>query len=577
MADSRGKGASRFSRLRSSGLTGRRGLAKSSRGGEEKAFNAASANKRRRIEDENVDSDSASGAETPPETDSESDGADGTTDEARLRIAQDYLRQVSATAKGRRPKKDSADLVSSASEATGAAAAADPAFESSGDSDGDKYDEESDNDDLFEYDGEAKEALAAELKKKAGRVKLSSRQVSSVAASLRLKDAGFFRGHKLPVTCVALPGEGSCDPSSSGGGARGCAYTGGKDCCVIRWDLEAGKKEIFKGQRNCFMAGADNGNSKQANCRGHFRAVLSVCVTEDERLFFSGGADQTIKAWDPRASNEKCVFELRGHRGAVTGLCLNGGKLGDADAESELLSCSADKSIRSWSVSCRSFSNCFYGHASEVNCIDILQANKPITGGNDGSLRNWKLVQDTHTAFPPLGSCVDSISLLSPTLFACGTQGGLLAVFNSSYKRPLSCVRVSQHTAAAAASKAEDTSGDAYTLQALQRAPAPLRATAAASAVSALCAFPFTDALLVGTEEGTVQLWEATQTAKKGGGSLRAMPGAGIGAGGAVNGISLSRDHSFAVAAVSTESRLGRWFKYEGGKNGIRIVQIQKE
>lgn len=124
-----------------------------------------------------------------------------------------------------------------------------------------------------------------------------------------------------------------------------------------------------------------------------------------------------------------------------------------------------------------------------------------------------QLVQDTHIAFPPLGSCVDSVSLLSPSLFACGTQGGLLALFTSSCKRPLSCVRVSQHAAAVAASG--DTSEATHTLQALQKAPAPLRATAAAAAVSAVCAFPFTDALLVGLEEGTVQLWEASQAASK--------------------------------------------------------------
>ncbi|CDI84288.1 U3 small nucleolar ribonucleoprotein complex-associated protein, putative, partial [Eimeria acervulina] len=441
---------------------------------------------------------------------------DETTDEARLRIAQEYLRQVSATAKGRRPKKGPSELFPSASEAQGEAEAPDPAFASSEDSDGSRDNEDSDDDDLCEYE-EGKEALAAELKKKAEKGKLSSHQMSSVAADIRLKDAAFFKGHKLPVTCVALPGEGSCDPSNSSSSSSGCAYTGGKDCCVIRWDLETGKKVIFKGQRNCFVVAGDRNSNSKSNgisansSRGHFRAVLSVCVADDERLFFSGGADHTIKAWDPRASNERCIFELRGHRGAVTGLCLNGGKLGATDAESQLLSCSADKSIRSWSVSCRSFSNCFYGHASEINCIDTLQANKPITGGSDGTLRNWKLVQDTHIAFPPLGSCVDSVSLLSPSLFACGTQGGLLALFTSSCKRPLSCVRVSQHAAAVAASG--DTSEATHTLQALQKAPAPLRATAAAAAVSAVCAFPFTDALLVGLEEGTVQLWEASQAA----------------------------------------------------------------
>lgn len=97
--------------------------------------------------------------------------ADETTDEARLRIAQEYLRQVSATAKGRRPKKGPSELFPSASEAQGEAEAPDPAFASSEDSDGSRDNEDSDDDDLCEYE-EGKEALAAELKKKAEKGKV---------------------------------------------------------------------------------------------------------------------------------------------------------------------------------------------------------------------------------------------------------------------------------------------------------------------------------------------------------------------------------------------------------------------
>lgn len=57
----------------------------------------------------------------------------------------------------------------------------------------------------------------------------------------------------------------------------------------------------------------------------------------------------------------------------------------------ELVTCSADKSLKTWSLSCRKVANHYYGHASEVNCIDLLQGNKPITGGSDGTLRNWKV------------------------------------------------------------------------------------------------------------------------------------------------------------------------------------------
>eukprot|EP00913_Durusdinium_trenchii_P016089 g15123.t1 len=56
-------------------------------------------------------------------------------------------------------------------------------------------------------------------------------------------------------------------------------YTGGKDCAVIRWDIETGKKDIFPGGRNRF------------ECGGHFEKVLSVCLLEQRGLLVSAGVD----------------------------------------------------------------------------------------------------------------------------------------------------------------------------------------------------------------------------------------------------------------------------------------------
>ena len=49
-------------------------------------------------------------------------------------------------------------------------------------------------------------------------------------------------------------------------------WTGGKDCAVIRWDVETGKKDVFPGGRNRF------------DCGGHFEKVLSVRLVEQRGL-----------------------------------------------------------------------------------------------------------------------------------------------------------------------------------------------------------------------------------------------------------------------------------------------------
>ncbi|CDJ43329.1 U3 small nucleolar ribonucleoprotein complex-associated protein, putative [Eimeria tenella] len=538
--------------------------AKRSRGGadgrgEDPSGPPAAARKRPRFEDENIESDSASGVESPPQTDSESeDGAAAgeTADEARLRVARAYLRELSAAAAagaaaGQPREKDFAGF---STESQGLEA--DPAFgsasssSSSSESEGPRGPpEDSEEEDLFDSETE-KEKLVETLKSRKQQQKASFR---CVAQGLCLRDLGFFKGHKLPVTSVALPGLG---------GPPRCAYTGGKDCCILRWDLQTGQKDIFKGCRNA------------------------------------------------------CAFELRGHRGPVTGLSLNGGPLGAPDEDSPLLSCSEDKSIKSWNLNCRLVSNQFYGHTAAVNCIDTMQPNKPLTGGSDGTLRAWKLVQDTHRAFPSLGSCVDSVACLSPSLFACGAQGGLLALFSSSSRRPLACVRAGrpgvctpqqqqlgvstpQQQQQPGLAKPQQPPGVSapqqqqavctpqqqpgvctpQQQQQQQQQPGvctpqrPLRATGNPTGVSALCALPGTDGLLVGTEAGTLQLWEAAQGQK--GGVLRAVEAAGVAVGGSVAGVALSAAGDFAVAAVSSESRLGRFFKSDGAKNGIRLLRLE--
>ena len=40
-----------------------------------------------------------------------------------------------------------------------------------------------------------------------------------------------LRGHRLSVTCVALSSDNST------------CFSGGKDCCVLSWDVETGRKK----------------------------------------------------------------------------------------------------------------------------------------------------------------------------------------------------------------------------------------------------------------------------------------------------------------------------------------------
>ncbi|XP_076360527.1 striatin-3-like isoform X9 [Tachypleus tridentatus] len=85
--------------------------------------------------------------------------------------------------------------------------------------------------------------------------------------------------------------------------------------------------------------------------RGHAGAVLCVTMNATGEQCFSGGLDSTIKCWnlpnsniDPYDSYDPGILTttLKGHSDAVWGLSIHSSKL-------QLLSCSADGTVRLWS------------------------------------------------------------------------------------------------------------------------------------------------------------------------------------------------------------------------------------
>lgn len=120
---------------------------------------------------------------------------------------------------------------------------------------------------------------------------------------------------QLSPTCVALTSDDTV------------AFTGGKDSCVVRWDLETGKKVVFPGMRTSASASRarrrarrNNSSEPQAldGSMAHSDTVLAVAASSDGRLVATAGLDRTIVVWDVRTSTVAETFT--GHRDAVS--CL---------------------------------------------------------------------------------------------------------------------------------------------------------------------------------------------------------------------------------------------------------------
>jgi len=372
-------------------------------------------------------------------------------------------------------------------------------------------------DEFFETPNEKRVRLAKEYLKTLGEGRTheqvkeelakdkSRREVSDVS----LGEPRFLRGHKMAVTCVRL----SADESTM--------YSGGKDCALIRWDVETGKKDIFPGGRNKF------------DCGGHFEKVLSLALLEDRGLLLSVGVDRLVRLWDPRAAaNSSCVGALHGHLKETTAI------VPDVGAE-QFYTASADKSLKIWDLKSRRCMETLLGHVDVVTSLDLLVKGRPLSGGADKSVRFWKVDKGTHLMFTRHTYAVDTVCVLDNEQFASGGQDGNIMMWSGASKKPVATTSLGE-----------------------------------GRWVSSLAAMKRANVLFSGSVDGTLRTWRCGkgtgEDAKKG---LQLLPVAEpIKAPGCINDIAVGK--RFLAAAVGKEHKFGRWFYDKKQQNGVLLVPL---
>eukprot|EP00741_Cyanophora_paradoxa_P019931 tig00021179_g19236.t1 len=368
-----------------------------------------------------------------------------------------------------------------------------------------------------------KEIISQRLKQDA--LEASGRLQRKVAARLEgvaIAESSIrsYRGHELPVTCVALTDDDRT------------AFTGSKDCCVVKWDVETGKRTRYVGSR------------KGDSAKGHTAQVLAVAVSGDGRYVASGGADKLVRIWDTRT--DALVESFQGHRDTVSGLAFRKGSR-------QLFSSSFDRTVKIWNLDEMAYVETLFGHQAPVMGIDSLHKERAVTaGGMDHTARVWKVVEETQLVFRGHPSSMDCIAMLAEDAFVTGCQDGSLCYWGTHKKKPL--VTIAQ-----------------------AHGPGELSAEGAGPGppwISAVAACPQTDLVASGSSDGFLRVWRAPlgdASPKPAMPQVATVPMPGV-----VNGIAFARSARFLVAGVGQEHRLGRWQVVRGGgsKNGIRIVPL---
>lgn len=89
--------------------------------------------------------------------------------------------------------------------------------------------------------------------------------------------------------------------------------TGSKDCDIIQWDLESGKKiATFKGKRQTFA-----NEIELKDFKGHKGDIYSVDITFDDHLVASGGKDKFVRLFDLRERDHVQKEQFKGHTGPI--------------------------------------------------------------------------------------------------------------------------------------------------------------------------------------------------------------------------------------------------------------------
>uniref|UniRef100_A0A8D0FZA8 U3 small nucleolar RNA-interacting protein 2 n=1 Tax=Sphenodon punctatus TaxID=8508 RepID=A0A8D0FZA8_SPHPU len=329
-------------------------------------------------------------------------------------------------------------------------------------------------------------------------------------------DVRVLRGHQLPITCLVISPDDKC------------IFSAAKDCSIIKWDVESGKKlHVIPGGKK----------GKEDQHIGHTAHILAMAISSDGKYLATGDRNKLIMIWE--AATCKHLYKFTGHRDAVSGLSFRKGT-------HQLYSASHDRSVKVWNVAENAYVETLFGHQDAITGLDSLSRECCVTsGGRDGTVRLWKIPEESQLVFYGHQGSIDCIQLINEEHMVSGADDGSVALWGLSKKKPLAIVR------------------QAHSNHGTQGLEQPYW-------ISSVAALLNSDVVATGSHSASIRLWKCEE------GFRRLLPLFDIPQVGFVNSLKFSNAGDFLVAGIGQEHRLGRWWRIKEAKNSICIIPLKR-
>uniref|UniRef100_UPI0037E85C91 U3 small nucleolar RNA-interacting protein 2 isoform X2 n=1 Tax=Semicossyphus pulcher TaxID=241346 RepID=UPI0037E85C91 len=221
-----------------------------------------------------------------------------------------------------------------------------------------------------------------------------------------------LRGHKLPITCLVISSDDKY------------IFSAAKDCSIIKWDVESGKK------LHTIPGGRKGTEDRHV---GHTAHILCMAISSDGKYLATGDMNKLIMIWE--AETCKHLYKFTGHKGPVSGLSFRKGT-------HDLYSASHDRSVKVWNVDENAYVETLFGHQDAITGLDSLSRERCVTaGGRDRSVRVWKIAEESQLVFHGHEGSIDCIQLINEEHMITGADDGSVSLWSVNKKKPLSTVK----------------------------------------------------------------------------------------------------------------------------------------